>query len=81
MIERTDETPIANVRPDRLARVKRNVTVSVGNWVMRGRRADLRWELKNGLRVRVTGAFAATKHVGQYTFHNEIEARQIQVLK
>lgn len=51
----------------------RGSDVSVFSWKHPG--------LKNGIRVRVIGTFAATKRVGQYTFHNEIEARQIQVLQ
>jgi hypothetical protein len=48
-------------------------SISVFAWKHQG--------LKNGLRVRATGTFAATKRVGQYIFHNEIEAQQIRVLK
>lgn len=29
--------------------------------------------LRDGERVSVTGTFAAVKHVGRYTFHNEID--------
>jgi hypothetical protein len=32
---------------------------------------------RNGDRVEVTGVFQKEKHVGQYTFHNEIDAHTI----
>ncbi len=37
--------------------------------------------LRNGLRVRVTGKFAKVKRVGQHTFYNEIEAQRIDMLR
>jgi hypothetical protein len=48
-------------------------SVSVFVWKHQG--------LHNSERVKVTGKFVKVKHVGQYTFHNEIEATQIQVLQ
>jgi hypothetical protein len=54
-------------------RLEDGASVSVFAWKHQG--------LKNGLRVRIMGTFVATKRVGQYTFHNEIEAQQIQTLQ
>jgi hypothetical protein len=48
-------------------------SVSVFAWKPQG--------LANGLRVRVTGTFSKEKHVGRYTFRNEIEAQRIERLR
>ncbi len=35
--------------------------------------------IRDGGQVSVTGTFAAVKHVGRYTFHNEIDTRSSDV--
>ncbi len=37
-------------------------------------------EVKNGKRVQVEGTFLKIKRVGQYTFQNQVDARQIRIL-
>lgn len=37
-------------------------------------------EIKDGNRVQVEGTFLKIKRVGKYTFQNQVDARQIQVL-
>lgn len=36
--------------------------------------------LRDGERATVTGTYAAVKHVGRYTFHNEIDTRSSDIL-
>jgi hypothetical protein len=37
-------------------------------------------EVRDGSRVQVEGTFLKIKRVGQYTFHNQVDARRISVL-
>lgn len=48
-------------------------SVGVFAWGHRG--------LREGARVRVTGVFQRVRRVGRFTFYNEIEIQQIQVLE
>ena len=48
----------------------RSAQVSVFVWKHAG--------LGNGAKVRVTGTFQREKHVGRYTFYNEIQADRIE---